>query len=299
MGYSGRQDIFPSTGLTQQQSTALDQLVAACNVHEGTSLRVFPDLEPSTSVGDSSAEHARPVSQFLCFQDAALIGFAHMDGTTAVEASGVVHPAHRRQGIGRRLLAAVTAACRERGLANFLLVCDESAPSGRAFAEAVGARFRFAEYSLELDPAAASRLGFAEGPVRLRPATVRDLDTVARLAAAAFADPEDEVRERVERGMREPIQRYFLGMLDDEPIGTLRVSRHDPNIYITAFGVLPVYQRRGYGGQMLRAVIAMLLAGNAGPIFIEVETENRNALTLYQNCGFRQRSQYSYYQVDL
>ena len=299
MSQNWGQGILPSAGLTTEQAAAVEQLTVACNEYEGANLRVFPELAQDERDGVVAGKTDATVHQFLAYHDGTLIGFAHMDGMEAVEVSGMVHPAHRRQGVGRSLFETVKVACRERGLADLLLVCDESAPSGRVFAEAVGARFRFAEYSLELDQAAASRMAPPEGPVKLRPADVRDRDTLVRLSAAAFGDPEDEVRQRVDRGLHEPIQRYFIGMLGDEPIGSIRLSRHDPNVYITAFGVLPSHRGRGHGRQMLREAIAMLLAENTTQIRIEVETENRNALSLYQSCGFKDVSQYSYYHVDL
>jgi hypothetical protein len=70
----------------------------------------------------------------------------------------------------------------------------------------------------------------------MQPADAGDAETIISVRAAAFGDGEEEVRRHVIQGLRQPNQRYFLAMLAGEPIGTLRVSAHDPHIYITAFG---------------------------------------------------------------
>ncbi len=60
--------------------------------------------------------------------------------------------------------------------------------------------------------------------------------------------------------------------------------------------VHPEHRRRGYGRQMLMDTVDMLLREGWERIIIEVATENRNALGLYESCGFRATRTYSYYQ---
>ena len=175
-----------------------------------------------------------------------LVGAATVQAGTPPEVCLLVHPDHRRRGVGRRLLGRTTAVCRRRGAAELLLTVDARSAGGTAFAEAVGARYRFSEYRLELARVPEARPWPA--PVRLRPATPADAAAVAHVGAAAFGEPDEAARARdVGAGMREPHHRYTLAELDGRPIGTIRVSAYAGTVYLTAFGVLPELQGHGFG----------------------------------------------------
>jgi ribosomal protein S18 acetylase RimI-like enzyme len=135
--------------------------------------------------------------------------------------------------------------------------------------------------------------------VRLERAGDRDAETLIRLTAASFADPVEEVRPRILQWLREPDQRFYVGKLHEEPIGSLRlfVQPDVSCVDIHTFGVLPEYRGQGYGRQILAATIAVLLEENWQKICIEVNTENSRALSVYQASGFRQFAAYEYYQL--
>ena len=269
----------------------MESLVALCNGAEGVELPI--------SVEPANVPKGEAANQFLYYEAGALVGYANMQGVAAPEVCGGVHPAHRRKGIGTALLEAAKEECRERGSLNVLLVCDEAGESGKAFARALGLEYRFSEYSMRLDPSSVGRLRGRKVALRLRRAGLEDAEVIARITAAAFDDPVEMVRRNVERGLNAPNQRYFVAEMEGEPIGTLRVGEHEPTVYVTAFGVLPGLQGRGYGRQMLSDIVAMLVNEGRNDIRIEVETNNRNALSLYESCGFKVTSTYGYYRVEL
>ena len=161
--------------------------------------------------------------------------------------------------IGRRLLGRTAAACRRRGAAALLLTVDERSAGGQAFAEAVGARYRFSEYRMELARVPEDRPW--PRSLSLRPATPDDAAAFAHVGAAAFGDPDEAARAGgVGAGMREPDHRYTLAELDGRPIGTLRVSAYGATVYLTAFGVLPALQGQGFGRQILTRTVRALAA---------------------------------------
>jgi ribosomal protein S18 acetylase RimI-like enzyme len=227
-----------------------------------------------------------------------LVGAATVQDGDPPEVCLLVHPEHRRRGIGRRLLGRAATACRRRGAPELLITADERSAGGEAFALAVGARYRFSEYRMELERVPENRPW--PMPVRLRTATPEDAAAFAHVGAAAFDDPQQDARtRRVGAGMREPHHRYTLAELDGRPIGTIRVSVYEGTVYLTAFGVLPELQGQGFGRQILTRTVRRLAAEGRSPIRIEVETGNRNALGLYRSCGFREIAGYAYYALDL
>jgi ribosomal protein S18 acetylase RimI-like enzyme len=278
--------------LTLQQRAEVEQLAAQCRQCEGLDLAWI--VEPARALPDQQTSH------LLYFHAGVIVGSmsCSMPAGPEVELCGIVHPDHRRKGIGRALLAAAVEEYRQRGVRSILLVSESISHSGRAFVEAVGARYRFSEYRMELDPAAI-RLDPHPSSVQLERAHDRDAETLIRLTAASFADPDEEVRPRILQWLQEPDQRFYIGKQHEEPIGSLRLFLM-PDVscvYINSFGVLPEYRGMGYGRQILAATIDMLMAENWKQICIEVNTENPRALSVYHACGFKQVAAYEYYQL--
>lgn len=242
------------------------------------------------------AEGGSPALAFHRWEGDELTGVATLQLGQPIEACILVRPDHRRRGIARALLDACRAECRARG-EGLLLTLEERSTSGRAFAEAIGATYRASEYRMELaepppEPTWDARLA-------LREIGVADAATFGQVRTAAFGHPfgPDTIVRTVE-GMRAGRHRHFLAELDGEPIGTVRTSLGQP-CYVTGFGVLPAWQGRGFGGQILARVVRDLAAEGRAPIRLEVATDNRRALELYQRCGFREINAYAYYEAPV
>lgn len=286
--------VVGTTALSAEQRGAVEALLAECNQYEPIQLML--NLEPAELGAEATAE---TVDQFLAYDQGELIGFARLDGWSEPELCGLVDPRHRRKGVGRSLLAAAQAECRQRDVVQILLICDEAGESGTAFAAAVGATLSYAEYRMQLDPTTIDRSRPRCPTLRLQPATPNDVDVLTRIQSAAFGDPEDFVRPYVIGGLQQSTRQYLLGLLDDRPVGMLRLGRYEHEADITAFGVLPEHQGHGYGRQMLLDAIDLLLAEGWARIMIDVVIENRNALRLYQSCGFRPVTTYGFYTLGV
>jgi ribosomal protein S18 acetylase RimI-like enzyme len=275
-------------GRAEDDRAGAERLLKLCNRDEGLDLPIAVD--PALSAGDEA-------TQFRAYDRGALVGFAWLPPDREPEACLMVHPTHRRRGLGLALLAAVRAEVRRRGLSGFPLVCDEASPSGTAFVAAVGGRYRESEYRLELDPAAVDRSRPRHVALRLRPAGADDSATLVRLLARSFGADEESARDQTERMLREPNRRHYLATLGDESVGLLRIGEHGESADVTAFGVLPEYRGRGYGRQMLLDAVDVLLGEGRERIVIEVATDNERALGLYRSCGFKVTTAYGFYEL--
>lgn len=286
--------VVGTTLLSAEQRASVEALLAECNQYE--QIKLILNLEPADLGFEATAEN---VDQFLAYDQGDLIGFARLDGWSDPELCGVVAPYHRRKGVGRSLVGAAQDECRRRGIVQILLICDEAGESGKAFAAAVGATLSYAEYRMQLDPATIDRSRPRDPTLRLQPATAEDANLLTRIQSAAFGDSEDVVRPHVINGLQQANRQYLLGLLDDQPVGMLRLGRYEHETDVTAFGVLPEHQGHGYGRQMLLDAIDLLLAEGWSRIMIDVVIENRNALKLYQSCGFRPITTYGFYHLGV
>jgi ribosomal protein S18 acetylase RimI-like enzyme len=140
---------------------------------------------------------------------------------------------------------------------------------------------------MELNPLAIDRSQPRPEGLKLRPVGAEAIDLLTLLQATSFDDVTEETRQRVSQSFQDPTRQHFIGYLDKEPIGSLRLGRYEKSADVTAFSVIPAYRGRGYGRQMLLEAIDYLLSEDWPQIFIDVATDNQNALGLYQSCGFR------------
>ena len=270
-------------GLTKEDLIEVKRLIERCNRHENL------DLPFNLEAGHG------PPNQFLAYEDKHLVGAAGLQGNREVEVCLVVDPNYRRRGIGRSLLQTVSEELKRRGLASFLLVCEETSRSGRAFVKAVGAQYRFSEYRMRLDPRNVPRPRSAAEPIRVRQADARDIDVLVQLISTSFGRSADQERARVARDLQRSTHRFLIALANEEPVGSVGIAAFERRVYIIALNVLPQYRGRGYGRHLITHTVAILLNESWDEILLEVATDNRDALGLYRSCGFHEVTSYGYY----
>lgn len=282
------------TAVADADATAIRVVISLCNLHEGLDLAIHLTRSPAGT----------PPNQFVYPGGGVAVGVASIEPHQDLEVCIAVHPEHRRQGIGRRLLEAVMRQARERGRRSCLMVCEDASISGRGFLAAVGARRQNAEHRMRLDveDAALQEAALHEdghAALGLRPARIEHLEAVGRVLAASFhSDPLRE-QQRVAADLAKPTHRYFLATLGAEPVWSYGIVAAEGRVYVIGFGVLPAYRGRGYGRAMLRHAVRLLAREGQREIFLEVATDNTPAVRLYQSAGFRVVSTYGFYELAI
>lgn len=276
--------------LTPEQASEVSALVRVCREYDGISGMLHDAPVESVVEGETN--------QFLYYVDGMLAGILTLPYGKEIEMLGMVHPDYRRQGIGRALLEAGTAEGRRRGVATFLLVCEDAADVGRAFAEAMRGVYRFAEHRLKLDPTLLPPPSKRAEKITLVRADAADQETLVHLEAASFDDSEERSATHIPQWLTESNQRFYMGQCGGQPVGLIRVASDGESVDLCTFGVLPEFRGRGLGRQILEQVIQNLLP-EGKTIYIEVETENKTALSLYLSSGFQSVATFRYYEFLL
>ena len=89
-----------------------------------------------------------------------------------------------------------------------------------------------------------------------------------------------------------------MAELNGEIIGKIHISITNNEGFIYGFGVLPDFRGKGYGREILCSALDILKKKQVDNIYLEVATENKNALGLYESCGFEEIFVMDYYVVS-
>jgi ribosomal-protein-alanine N-acetyltransferase len=190
-----------------------------------------------------------------------------------------VHPSVRRQGLGRALSEpAVTSGATLRARVR------DDAPTGRAFAKALG----FVETGAQLSLQWVSRkLEVPAMPaLRLRKASVRDQPALQKLSHDAWVGSPDALLSRqdeIAQLFGEDGRLVLLAESDGKAMGYLSAVSLGQTLGIEEVAVLPEHRRMGLG----RALVARALSTAQGAV-ISVAESNVPARALYRSLGFRQ-----------
>ncbi len=137
------------------------------------------------------------------------------------------------------------------------------------------------------------------GGLVVREATIRDLDTIARLEEEAF--PQDQVSRRsFAYHLRSPLKPVIAVTVEGELAGyaLLALSKGGRSARIYTIAVDPRFARRGVGTTLIAAAESFARRHGRGRITLEVRYDNKPAITLYERCGFQPFGEHEDYYAD-
>ena len=231
-----------------------------------------------------------------------------------------VHPAYRRQGIGKQLLARVAEAAKQAGRTELMGWTDSQAPDGMGFAEHIGAtpgiptstnQLSLAELDRDLMRGwiqrAQERAADYDVEIWDGPWPEADIETMLRVLDAMNDAPRDEGWED-ETWTAEEIRSFEAARRAQGTEWWTAIVRHTPSGAIAAYtelfwnpnnpavvsqgdtGVLPAHRNRGLGRWLKAAMVLRLLAERPGVRFIRTGNADSNQpmLSINYAMGFRQ-----------
>ena len=243
--------------------------------------------------------------EFLYCENEMLVGYLGLGnfGGDIVEVTGMVHPKFRRRGIFKKLYLIAKEEWKKICPSDVLVLCDHTSESGLAFINNIGAEYVSAEYKMCLNRN--SLVVTNEHTIKLRLATIEDAAEINRQTSIYFGSHEKEADdERSEISTEEPSIKIddnfisYMAEIKGENVGKIHISITDNEGFIYGFGVLPNFRGAGYGREILCCALEILKEKNVDNIFLDVATENKNALELYESCGFQEVSVMDYYIVS-
>ncbi|GCF10689.1 GNAT family N-acetyltransferase [Dictyobacter arantiisoli] len=284
--------LYAVRGLSLNELLEIEVLAAECNAADQLDLKLnwsFLRTRPKNQTND-----------FLYYEQGKLVGYLPIFcfNLHEAEVSGMVSPQWRRQKIFSRLLAAAREECLLRKIPSLLFIVEHSSASGQAFVASLQPDYDHSEYKMRLDrlmlPAT-----LPSSPLQFRPAQKEDRSVLTHITARAFEMNEHAVDWYSSSSMNDAARIYYLAFLGDTCVGKIDVYYGAKEAFISGFGVLPEYQRQGYGRQILTQTLQAIQQTGPRPVVLEVEVKNEHALDLYLSYGFKQTSRYDYYRLVL
>lgn len=283
--------ITPRTTLDERELDALWTLAQACQSHDFIDLRL--------NWNGLRARSGAHVSDWLYYHNGELMGFLTADGLGEDEAeiTGMVHPNARRHGVFRVLVAETGAEAQRRGTKRLVFYSDRRSESAHAFINKFDVVYSHAEHLMMLPDGRALPAPATE--LEVRRASVDDAPAISQIIATEWGDDSERRRQRVAQEIAKSAVRYYIAMLNGQPIATMNIQQINDQPYVYALVTHPEVRGRGYGRQFLVSVLADVAKEQPGPIFLEVDQTNSPAIGLYCSLGFDVMTTYDYWAVDV
>jgi mycothiol synthase len=251
-------------------------------------------------------------------EDGQLVGYAHVDTTDLIEGASaelVVHPMHRRRGLGRALVVAAVEAAEESWASTWAGHAGQHppVPAGRlrlwahgdhpsATALALSLGFHRARVLYQMRRSLFAPIDPPEFPAGVTLRTFRpgaDEQSWVALNARAFADLPDQGRWTLKDLLVRMAEPWFdpAGFLLAERDGQLigfhwtkvhgdPAHHHDPIGEVYVLGVDPGTQAAGLGRALTLAGLRYLRGRGLDQAMLYVDEANERAIALYQKVGF-------------
>jgi ribosomal protein S18 acetylase RimI-like enzyme len=287
--------------LNEEDYKAIKKLEAICCDVQKTNLKL--EIDYKMSLRRNSIKN-KIMTEFLYYENEFLVGYLGLCNFhgTSVEVSGMVDPKFRRRGIFKKLYVLAVEEWQKMGPSEVLVLCDHTSRSGLAFIEEIGAEYGLSEYKMcvnQRDLQIKHALA-----VKLRLATSEDSAEIDRQSSIYFGMPEEEADNKEHEGDKDKASIEaddnfisYMAEVQGEIMGKIHTSITNNEGFIYGFGVLPNFRGKGYGREILCSALDMFKRENVENIFLDVATENKNALELYESCGFEEISVMDYYIV--
>lgn len=253
------------------------------------------ELEYRIEIKKDYNKSLNDVNEILYYLNDELIGYAGISAFSRniAEINGMVHPSFRRKGIFTKIIEIALDECRKRNFKEILLLGDDKSVSAMKFIEKTKAIYSFSECRMTCLEWEVKEINNESIVVK---ATNKNAEDIDRLNTIFFGDVSSEMILPEDEEKNNNIT-YFI-KIDDKIIGKIKTSKEEENsIYISGFGIVPEYRRKGYGRASLVKVLNKLKGENISKIELDVEIKNKNALNLYKSCGFKEGSIMNYYRV--
>lgn len=274
---------------TEEVLKDIREVEAVCNEHD--------KLKGSLFLDHSLNYHQEMKNLFLYYEENRLVSLLCMFMPTSQEAeiSAYTLPEYRRLGYFKKLLAEAEEELKKYKIPDLVFVCEAQSSDGKEAIRKIKAEYAFTEYYLKFKEFPHEVAKQQLSRVDIHKAEDKDMERIINLSQEIFEDSYEDAKSMVTKTFEADNRRQYMASMDNKPIGMVSVNLDHGEASIFGFGVLPEYQGKGLGGEILKSLILELLKSQIESISLEVDSGNQNAFHLYLKYGFEIETAYEYF----
>lgn len=231
-------------------------------------------------------------SWFLSYEGEELIGVLSIFNplSEVAEISGCILPEKRNAGKFNESIAAAKEELIRFNVHEVLFVVEAGSKQGIGAIHRAGLACDHVEYLMKYDGGSSqysSSIQFSE-------ARVEDKEDFIRINSALFHETIEESNNIFINYLHSNDRRLYIAKVENVTIGICTLFYSGTKVTIYGFGISEEYQGRGYGFELINAVLH-LLKDESYEIELEVDSLNEKAYNLYKKAGFIESRVVNYY----
>ncbi|WP_342527951.1 GNAT family N-acetyltransferase [Chryseomicrobium sp. FSL W7-1435] len=274
--------VVVSTPVDQETWQEISELVAAASSQDSisyASILGVENLKDPHFYGFCLLAYSQETDELLGFASA-----IDPINTRDYEWSIMVHPERRSKELGVRMYGRLSEEFEKRNFHSQTAMNPSNSPQSAAFLKKLGYEYAYSERTMkalakpvELD--AGLEIRIYEGAT--------DREDLKAIIENAFGDSSDEVEALIEFTTHAPNRQFFLAHSGDDAVGAMTIVRESERVWVTALAVHSMARGQGVASNLLR--YAQQYAHNEGmkTVYLDVETDNETALSIYERVGFQ------------
>lgn len=289
-----KENIIIKKGLSEETFEDILELMKVCEQQDNPN-PIFDNISHPPKGEDCTyllyLDNQKKIIAYLAIYPSSIAG--------QVKITGKVHPSYRRGGIFSILLNEGKNICFKNKINEFVFINDQISDSGKAFCLAKGAKYQSSSYRMDFDVQNWTKNTHVMKNFSFKSACEEDMDDIVKIGMDGFGTSEDEERKYNENNMKNPNKDIYIGQYNNKNVSIISIVYENKLAYICDLVVISSYRRKGLGKKMLSETISKILNKNINKISLGVESNNRNALSLYEDCEFRIKSAFDFYSLDI
>ncbi|STX50103.1 N-terminal GNAT family acetyltransferase [Legionella busanensis] len=273
--------------LSTTQLEHVNKLALLCAIQDGG----LPTLYQDILIKKRETE-----SNILLYENDKLIGFLalYFFYEHACEASLLIDPAYRNQRIATKLFTQIMSLLKQKNMNDIIISFPASA--ALPWLEASGFNYHHSEYGMIRH--SDELLSINNPRLFIRKAALADLNDLCAIDASCFSVHQN-MTERFTLLLNDNKNTILLALKNKTPIGKAHIQWKPDIAHFSDIAILPSYQRKGLGSELLAHCINEALSKGRITIDLSVEASNQKALKLYQKYHFKVQEKQDYWAISV
>ncbi|SDN29195.1 Acetyltransferase (GNAT) family protein [Psychrobacillus sp. OK028] len=213
--------------------------------------------------------------------------------TLDFEWSCVVLPTVRRLGIAQQLVTELGRNLEIRGAAADLALIPESSEAGHQLLRKFGYALDFSERTM----VAVAGTVELDSEVEISHYSNEE-SAILGVLVNAFGDTEQEARELIAFNTQTPNRHLMIAKFRDELVGTFTLVDDAEKLWVTGLAVHEKARGKGVASNLLNWSKNEANRMGKASVYLDVETDNDQALSIYEKAGFTTVSNTHFYKKE-